>query len=136
MKPAGDAKAVVHHADSSFQRMTEDGSFERVEQVTEYAMGKIGEIVPDGVCRVAPAESWIQGSIHLDPGGIGSVAPNAVLEDNVVELGIWLHPEDYEAEHEQDLSLYGIREGELTMPPHGTAMTQGFHTFDHPVRCW
>ncbi len=99
VKPAGNAKTVVHHANSTFQKLQEDGSFERGERVTEYAMGKIGEIVPEGVCRIAPADSHILWSIHMYPGGLGATAPNAVIEDNVVELGIWLHPEGYEGEY-------------------------------------
>jgi hypothetical protein len=135
VKPRGDAKAVVHHANSTFQLMQEDGSFESSgDRATEYAMGKLGELIPDGVCRVIPADAWVRWSIHMYPGGLGAAAPNAVLEDNVVELGIWLHPADYEYEYKQDLALYGIRQGELVMEPHGTAMTQGFHSFDHPVR--
>ncbi|MEX2583293.1 MAG: hypothetical protein WD766_08460 [Gemmatimonadota bacterium] len=134
VKPSGNAKTVVHHANSSFQIRQDDGSFEPSERVTEYAMGKVGEIVPDGVCRVAPADGWVLWDIHLYPGGIGKTAPGAVVEDNVVEIGLWLHPEDYEYEYKQDLSLYGIDEGELVIPPHGTTMTQGHHTFDHPVR--
>ncbi len=97
-------------------------------------MGKLGEIIPDGVCRVIPADAYIQWSIHLYPGGLGATAANDVIEGNVVDLGIWLHPADYEYEYKQDLKSYGIREGELVMPPHGTTMTQGFHSFDHPVR--
>lgn len=134
VRPAGDAKTVVHHANSTFQTRLPDGSFEYAERVTEYAMGKVGEIVPDGVCRVAPGDSWVLWDIHLYPGGIGATAPGNVIEDNVVEIGLWLHPKDYQAEYRQDLNLYGIDEGELVMAPHGTAMTQGFHTFDHPVR--
>jgi mono/diheme cytochrome c family protein len=135
VKPRGDAKAVVHHANSTFQRMVDDGSFEGTgDRATEYAMGKLGEIIPDGVCRVIPQDSYVGWDIHLFPGGLGAAAPGDVIEDNVVELGIWLHPADYEYEYKQDLALYGIREGELVMKPHGTAMTQGFHVFDHPVR--
>ena len=134
VKPAGQAKSVVHHANSTFERMTEEGDFERVERVTEYAMGKVGEIIPEDVCRVAPADSWIRWDIHMYPGGIGATAPGTVIEDNVVELGIWLHPEDYEAEYRQDLDLYDLQDGEPVLPPGGTTMTQGFHTFDHPVR--
>jgi len=135
VKPRGDAKAVVHHANSTFQSAQDDGSFESTgNRATEYAMGKVGELVPDGVCRILPADSYVAWDIHMFPGGLGAAAPNAVLEDNVVELGIWLQPEDYQYEYKQDLALYGIREGELVMKPHGTAMTQGFHTFDHPVR--
>ncbi len=135
VKPRGVAKTVVHHANSTFQLMQEDGTFERSEhRATEYAMGKLGEIVPEGVCRVLPADSYIRWSIHMYPGGLGATAANDVIEGNVVDLGIWLHPADYEYEFKQDLKNYGIRQGELVMPPHGTTMTQGFHSFDHPVR--
>ena len=134
VKPFGSAKTVVHHANSTFQMLQEDGSFERMEQVTEYAMGKIGEIVPDGVCRIAPADSYVRWDIHMYPGGIGATAPNAVLENNFVELGIWLHPEGYESQYKQDLASYSLREQPLDIPPHGTQVVQGHHSFDHPVR--
>ena len=135
VKPRGVAKTVVHHANSTFQLIQEDGSFEASgDRATEYAMGKLGEIIPDGVCRVIPPDSYIRWDIHMYPGGLGATAANDVIEGNVVDLGIWLHPADYEYEYKQDLSLYGIREGELVMPPHGTTMTQGFRSFDHPVR--
>jgi hypothetical protein len=135
VKPRGAAKAVVHHANSTFQLATDDGGFESSgDRATEYAMGKLGELIPDGVCRTIPADAYVAWDIHLFPGGLGAAAPNDVIEDNVVDLGIWLHPADYEYEYKQDLALYGIREGELIMEPHGTAMTQGFHSFDHPVR--
>ena len=138
VKPRGVAKTVVHHANSFFLLMQDDGSFERTgdrgTRATEYAMGKLGEIIPDGVCRVLPADAYIEWSIHMYPGGLGATAANDVIEGNVVELGIWLHPADYQYDYKQDLKSYGIREGELVMPPHGTAMTQGFHSFDHPVR--
>ena len=135
VKPRGVAKTVVHHANSTFQLIQEDGSFEASgDRATEYAMGKLGEIIPDGVCRVIPPDSYIRWDIHMYPGGLGGSAVNDVVEGNVVDLGIWLHPADYEYEFKQTLSAYRIREGELVMPPHGTAMTQGFHSFDHPVR--
>ena len=134
VKPAGKAKTLVHHANSTFEMLQEDGSFEQMERVTEYAMGKIGEIVPEGVCRIALADSYIRWDIHLYPGGLGVTAPNAVVEDNVVALGIWLHPEGYEGEYKQDLQLYRLEEQPLDIPPHGTQVVQGHHTFDHPVR--
>lgn len=138
VKPRGDAKTVVHHANSTFQARQADGTFERAADsgayATEYAMGKLGELVPDGVCRKIPADAYVRWDIHLYPGGIGAQAPGEVIEDNIVDLGIWLHPADYEYEYEQDLKSYGIRQGELILAPNGTAMTQGFITFDHPVR--
>ena len=133
VKPRGDAKSVVHHANTYFAEIGEDGSVDR-KPVTEYAMGKWGEIVPEGVCRTAFADSMIQWDIHMYPGGLGGTAPNDVIENNVVELGIWLHAPDYEGGVSQDLSSYQLDQGDLFIPPNGYAMTQGFHSFDHPVR--
>lgn len=137
VKPRANAKTVVHHANSDLEILNpETGEYEDYGQLTEYAMGKWGEIMPEGVCRTLPANSRVRWDIHLFPGGVGATAPGAVVEDNVVEIGLWLHPEDYaeKARFKQDLKLYGLRHGELIVPPHGTAMTQGFHSFDHPVR--
>jgi mono/diheme cytochrome c family protein len=136
VKPQGNAKGVVHHANSTFQREDGEGGFEATgDRASEYAMGKLGELIPDGVCRILPANSFVAWDIHLFPGGIGAAAANAVVEDNVVDMGIWLWPADYQYEYKQDLALYPIRAGgELVMKPHGTAMMQGFRTFDHPVR--
>jgi mono/diheme cytochrome c family protein len=135
VKPRGAAKSVVHHANTTFELRQEDGSFKSSgDRASEYAMGKLGEIIPDGVCRVIPKDAYVRWDIHMFPGGLGASAPNDVIEGNVVELGIWLQPEDYEYEYKQDLALYGLRQGELLMPPNGTIMTQGFRSFDHPVR--
>ena len=137
VKPRGDAKAVVHHANSSVEVMNEEGEFERYGQLTEYAMGKWGEIVPEGVCRTIPADSMVRWSIHMFPGGVGPTAEGEMITDNVVEIGLWLHPEGYaeEARYKQDLRNYRIsQQGDLVIPPHGYQMTQGFHSFDHPVR--
>jgi len=136
VKPMGNAKGVVHHANSTFQRMEDDGAFEATgDRASEYAMGKLGEIVPDGVCRIVPANAYVAWDIHLFPGGLGAAAANDVIENNVVEMGLWLQPADYEYEYKQDLALYPIRGGgELVLKPGGTAMMQGFRTFDHPVR--
>lgn len=137
VKPRGDATAVVHHANSDLYSPNEDGELVTYGQLTEYAMGKWGEIVPDGVCRTIPAGSQVHWSIHMFPGGLGATAQGEMIEDNVVEVGLWLHPEGYEEEaiYEQDLKQYQIgREDSLLIPPNGYAMVEGFHSFDHPVR--
>ena len=141
VKPRGDAKAVVHHANSDLQVMNADGEYEDFGQLTEYAMGKWGEVMPDGVCRTLPKNSRVAWDIHMFPGGIGAMAPGSVIKDNVVEIGLWFHDDDFIAKTEpykQDLRLYQLRSGyeggHLIVPPHGYTMTQGFHSFDHPVR--
>lgn len=139
VKPRGDAAAVVHHANSSVYVEDENGELQRYGQLTEYAMGKWGEIPGDGVCRTLPANSTVLWDIHMFPGGVGATAQGEMIEDNVVEIGLWFHEKGYEEKaYKQDLALYGLREGyqngHLIIPPNGTTMTQGFHSFDHPVR--
>ncbi len=139
VKPRGDAAAVVHHANSSVWVPDADGELERHGQLTEYAMGKWGEIPGDGVCRSLPADSQVLWDIHMFPGGVGATAQGEMIENNVVEIGLWFHDEDYSNDtYKQDLRLYQLRDGyengHLIVPPHGYTMTQGFHNFDHPVR--
>jgi mono/diheme cytochrome c family protein len=142
VKPRGvNAAAVVHHANSYVWTPDENGELQRQGQLTEYAMGKWGEIPGDGVCRILPAGTVVQWDIHMFPGGVGATAPGTMIEDSVVEIGLWFQEAGYDQNEEiyrQDLRNYTLREGyvngEFVIPPHGTAMTQGFHSFDHPVR--
>jgi mono/diheme cytochrome c family protein len=122
-KPSVEGRMVTHHANSSFR--VEGGAGGRL---SEYAIGKIGEIIPEGACRNAPANSRVGWDIHYWPNG-------KEIVDATVEIGIWLYPEDYEGTYRQTLSLYGLQGGRgFDIAPHGTLMTQGFHGFDTPVR--
>ena len=80
----------------------------------------------------------IQWNIHNFPGGVGATAQGEMIEDNVVEIGLWFHDEEFgkqEGVYRQDLTNYRIeQQDDLVIPPNGYQMTQGFHTFDHPVR--
>jgi len=141
VKPRGDAAAVVHHANSDVYMYDEEGELVPYGQLTEYAMGKWGEVMPEGVCRTMPAGSLVRWDIHMFPGGVGATAEGGMIKDNVVEIGLWFHEDGFEEQediYQQDLRLYPLREGyengHLIVPPHGYAMTQGFHSFDHPVR--
>ena len=132
VKPRGDARAVVHHANST---VMVDG--ERFGMLTEYAMGKWGEIVPEGVCRTLPGNAQVSWDIHMFPGGVGATAQGLAVKDNVVEIGLWFHSEEESAEltYKQDLALYRVSDqADIVIPPNGYLMTQGFHSFDHPVR--
>ncbi len=144
VKPRGDAQAVVHHANSSVEVFNDQGQRERYGMLTEYAMGKWGEMVPDGVCRTLPANAEILWNIHMFPGGVGATAQGEMIKDNVVEIGLWFHEEGYETSekvYKQDLAQYNIqydgariRNANMVIPPNGYSMTQGFHSFDHPIR--
>jgi len=134
VKPGAGAASIVHHANTTLQVPNAEGKYESAGRLSEYAMGKYAEIIPEGVCRPFAANAWVSWDIHLFPGGIGGAATGKEASGNVVEVGVWLHPEGYEAEYKQDLRSYGETQGELIVPPGGTTMTLGYHTFDHPVR--
>ena len=126
VKPSLEGRSIVHHANTTMSVM-EDGELKSMRgRFTEYASGKLGEIVPSDAARLLPVDSYVRWSIHMHPNGREVV-------DDVVSLGFWLYPEGYEPEYEQSLKSYALQ-GDLDIAPHGTAMTQGFHTWDHPVR--
>jgi len=129
--PSAEAHGSTHHANSHFLTQNEEGEWVPAGRLSEYAYGKLGEYVPEGACRKAPADSMVGWSIHYYPDG------NAVQDDQV-SVGIWYHDEEdnfNEAEaYNQDLTLYRLVGDDYAIPPHGKLMTQGFHSFDHPVR--
>lgn len=132
VKPSVKGRPAAHHANSDLMVPDEkSGQYVVLERVSEYASGKVGEIVPADGCRTLPANSMIRWDVHYWPYG-------EEVKDDVVELAFWLYPKDHKAKakYKQDLKLYTLlmKGGELEIPPHGTAMTQGFHTFKTPVR--
>jgi len=127
--PSRAAHGSTHHANSQFQTQNEEGEWETYGRLSEFAFGKLGEIVPEGACRTAPADSMVRWSIHYYPDG-------TAVPDDQVSVGIWYQDDDFDesATYRQDLTLYGLQGGDFDIPPHGKLMTQGFHSFDHPVR--
>jgi len=130
VKPSLRGRAAAHHANSEFVVLDEkSGQWVETERVSEYALGKVGEVVPLDACRTLPANSMVRWDVHYYPTG-------EEIVDDVIEMGIWLYPKDYQRTYKQDLKLYSLlmKGGELEMPPHSTVMTQGFHSFKTPVR--
>jgi hypothetical protein len=128
-KPSVAAHGSTHHANSQFLTQNEQGEWVTFGRLSEFAFGKLGEVLPDDACRVAPTNSRVEWSIHYYPDG-------KAVPDDQVEVGIWYHDDSFEREaaYKQDLRSYGLQGGDFDIPPHGTLMTQGFHSFDHPVR--
>ena len=130
--PSANAHGSTHHANSHFVVQNEEGNWVRGDRLSEFAFGKLGEMVPEGACRRVPAGSKVGWSIHYYPDG------KAVANDQV-SVGIWYHDEednfDEDSSYKQDLRAYNLSgRGDYLIPPHGKLMTQGFHSFDHPVR--
>ena len=130
VKPSAKGRAAAHHANSDLIVFDEKaGEYVERERFTEYAMGKVGEMVPPDACRTLPANSLVRWDVHYYPTG-------QKIENDVIEMGVWLYPEGHSAPYKQDLKLYSLlmKGGELEIPPNGTAVTQGFHSFKEPVR--
>ncbi|MEX0964452.1 MAG: hypothetical protein WDZ52_10495 [Pseudohongiellaceae bacterium] len=127
--PSARAHGSTHHANSHFLTKDENGEWQTFGRLSEYAYGKLGELVPEGACRTAPADSMVGWSIHYYPDG-------TAVPDDQVSVGIWYQDEEFDedAAFRQDLRLYALQGGDYDIPPHGKLMTQGFHSFDHPVR--
>ena len=122
--PAG--RQVIHHAIPRLMRQNAEGEYERIASLSEYAMGKVGEIVPLDAGRLLKADDMIEWDAHYYPMGYD-------VPGDQVELGLWFHADGYEPEFTQNLRSYALR-GDIALAPGGTAMTQGFHRWDHPVR--
>jgi hypothetical protein len=68
-KPRIEGRSTTHHANSQFEVQNENGEWEQVARLSEYALGKLGEIIPEGACRVAPANSQVSWDIHYYTNG-------------------------------------------------------------------
>ena len=130
-KPSVKGRAVTHHANSTWRIRGENGQGGGGGRLSEYALGKLGEIIPADACRLAPGNAQVAFDIHYYPAG------EEVINDQV-EIGIWLYPEDFSPDelYRQTLSLYYLAGGDFDIPPHGKLMTQGFHSFRTPVRIY
>jgi len=132
-RPSAAAIGSTHHANSHFKVLDENNEWVNGDRLSEFAIGKLGEKVPEGACRRIPANSMVEWEIHYFPDG------NAVPNDQVT-IGIWYYDEEDEFVEEesypQNLSAYFLSGGggDYMIPPHGKLMTQGFRSFDHPVR--
>jgi hypothetical protein len=138
VKPSVAGYPATHHANSTFQVQNENGEWVNGGRLTEYAIGKLGEVIPADACRVAPANSMVYWDIHYYPFG-------EEVADDVMEIGLWFHPDDEESrpEYIQTLANYHLRDHagpgittqlDMVIPPHSTLVTQGLHTWDTPVR--
>jgi hypothetical protein len=131
IKPRIEGRHLTHHAIPSISSRNEAGVSQGGGTLSEYAVGKRGELIPADACREAPANSTISWEIHYSPQG-------AEVKDHEVEVALWFYPKGEEPRYSQTLRNYSLeRQGPgpvLDIAPHSVAMTQGFFSWDHPVR--
>ena len=94
----------------------------------EWAVGKVGEIFPDGAGKLMLPGSRIRWEVHMH--AIGREVP-----DSYVELGIWFYPRDQVPQNRTRLRMFDARgRSGLDIPPGKVAVTQDFHVLRWPSR--
>jgi hypothetical protein len=94
----------------------------------EWAVGKAGEIFPDGAGKLMLPDSRIRWEVHMHANG-------TEVEDSYVELGVWFHPKDNEPTNRTRLRMFDARgRSGLDIQPGEVAVTQQFHVLRWPSR--
>src|SRR5690606_22761319 len=104
VKPSVPGRRLTHHVVATLRIKNEEGQWANAGSLTEYAVGKLGEIVPPDVCRTFPATAQVSWSIHYQPQG-------QLIENDVVDLGLWFYPEDHQPKYKQTLAQYQLFDG-------------------------
>jgi len=123
VKPSKGA-SVVHHAVASTY-LDEDPELSKTLLV-EYAVGKYGDIFPDGAGRQLKAGSKLTMNLHLH--AIGEEIPANVM------VGIRLYPEGYKPTFVETVTHVGDNEDLDIAPGDPNARSEGYTVLTKPVR--
>ena len=93
----------------------------------EWAVGKTGEIFPDGAGKLMLPGSRIRWEVHMHPIG-------QEVKDSYVELGIWFYPKDQIPQNRTRLRYFNATGDDLDISPGKIAVTQDFHVLRWPSR--
>jgi hypothetical protein len=87
-KPSLEGFPVVHHATTSMLKANGEE-----EGLSEYALGKTGDVHPDGSGRLVTAGAKIRWNMHY------SANPNGKDTTDRTSIAFWFYPKDYKPEH-------------------------------------
>jgi hypothetical protein len=143
IRPVGsDAKTIIHHVLAFLDQDEEESEYSVGPLITsarggsmggpglfmEWAVGKEGEIFPDGAGKLMLPDSRIRWEVHMH-------AMGEVVEDATVELGVWLYDEGEIPDNRTRLRMFDARgETGLDIPPNEVAVTQQYHVLRWPSR--
>ncbi len=142
IRPVGlETRAIVHHTLAYLLQEEEQGEQSAgVVQTSsrsamggaglfmEWAVGKAGEIFPDGAGKLMLPDSRIRWEVHMHANG-------TEVADSYVELGVWFYPKDEEPEYRTRLRMFDARgRSGLDIRPGEVAVTQQFHVLRWPTR--
>jgi hypothetical protein len=96
--------------------------------LTEWAIGKVGEIYPEGTGKLLLPGSRIRWEVHYWPAG------QEVVNDQV-ELAIWFYPKGEEPKYRTILNLFNVApSARLEIPPRSVAIHQNTVVLRGPAR--
>ena len=132
-----DGRRIVHHT-LAFLIQEEEGitglarSADGVQRGSglfmEWAVGKVGEIFPEGAGKLMLPGSKIRWEVHMH-------AIGEEIVDNQVELGVYFYPKGEEPTNRTVLRMFDVRgRSGLDIPPGEIAVTQDFHMINAPAR--
>ena len=125
---------VVHHGHAYYRT---SGGSGRGLAIAHYGVGKSYEIFPQDVGMLLPAgEAVVSWNLHYAP-----FATTEAVPDDVVEVGLWFHPEGVTPRIETAGEvLFRVdrmggmpRGGDILIPPNSYKVLQGVHTLDRPA---
>ena len=124
-KPSLSGFPVVHHASTS---MFLEGASEELEGLGEYALGKTGDIHPDGTARLIRAGTKIRWNMHY------SANPNREDTYDRTSIGFWFYPSGYVPKHKLTRQSVGSVT-DLDFPPgENNVRTDGYTVLDTNIR--
>jgi hypothetical protein len=96
--------------------------------LTEWALGKTGELYQEGTGKLLEAGSELSFEVHYYPNG------TPVPQDRVA-LGLWFYPEGEVPEYPTRLRFFNVApEGVLGIPPHSKPIYQRQFVLQNPTR--
>jgi hypothetical protein len=123
-KPSPAGFKVVHHATTS---MFLEGSDEQ-EGLSEYALGKTGDIHPEGTGRLMKAGTKLRWNMHY------SASPTKEDTYDRTSIAFWLYPTGYVPKHKLTRNSVGSVT-DLDLPPgENNVRTDGYTVLENNIR--
>ena len=135
-KPGPGARAVVHHLltyliqdvdeDEVLQGRLDDRGTNSESFLNEYAVGKNGDILPEGTAKLVKAGSKIRFNLHYHPVGKETV--------DRTRVGLKFYPRGYNPKYHQISLQIANSHEELDIPPNTVTRHDGYYRFSKPAR--
>jgi len=133
-----DGRKVVHHTLVTLLQSEEGitglassaaGAVGSPGLLTEWAIGKVGEVYPENTGKLLLPGSRIRFEVHY------STMAGIEVPDNQVELGLWFYPEGVTPKYRTILRFFNIAgDSELEIPPHTLTTHSNSYVIPAPAR--